>query len=64
MTSLTWSDVKFEDLLEAALNGRILSNVEDEIVQAIRQEEGPDEDQGQGEEGEEKKEEEKKAKAE
>ena len=31
-----WSDVKFEDLLESALNGRILSNVEDEVVLAIR----------------------------
>ena len=31
-----WSDVKFEDLLEAALNGRILSDADNEIVQAIR----------------------------
>ncbi len=31
-----WSEVKFEDLLESALSGRILSNAEDEIVQAIR----------------------------
>jgi hypothetical protein len=31
-----WSETKFENLLESALNGRILSNAEDEIVQAIR----------------------------
>ncbi|MGO9111366.1 MAG: hypothetical protein ACLP9L_19235 [Thermoguttaceae bacterium] len=31
-----WSEAKFEDLLESALNGRILSDAEDEIVQAIR----------------------------
>lgn len=31
-----WSDVRFEDLLESALSGRILSNAEDEVVLAIR----------------------------
>jgi hypothetical protein len=31
-----WSEAKFDDLLGAALNGHILSNVEDEIVQVIR----------------------------
>jgi hypothetical protein len=32
----SWSEAKFDDLLESALNGRILSNAEDEIVQAVR----------------------------
>ena len=31
-----WSDVTFDDLLEAALAGRILADVEDPIVQAVR----------------------------
>ena len=55
----SWSDVKFDDLLESALNGRILSNVEDEIVQAIRKKKIQVKTKAQ-----EKKEEKKKAKAE
>ena len=31
-----WSDVKFDDLIEAALAGRILADVEDPVVQAVR----------------------------
>ena len=58
-----WSEAKFDDLLESALNGRILSNAEDEIVQAIRKKKVQVKSKAK-EKKEEKKEEKKKAKAE
>ena len=64
MRSPSGQTAKFDDLLEAALNGRVLSNVEDEIVQAVRKKKVQVKTKAKAKKAEEKKEEEKKAKAE